>query len=486
MQSTAPIEQADLVKQNTLSGNDPDNAIKELARQLTECKPRRTSFTIPARLKQFMSFFQECYEYFEETNKAQVSTSSTSEWLMDNFYVIEQAVRQVEQDLPADYFQRLPKTQDGWTRIYILALVNTRREETRLDIEQLKHFFQVFQEITPLSTGELWALPLMLRLAVLESLAEALAAVTKKKWDPLAPPKLGAEVLTSFDLSDDHDLNVANSILNLRLLATQDWKAFFEAASVLEKILHGDPAGIYSRMDFDTRNHYRNAIEDLADGSTVDEAGIAAQAIELAGASTSVREQHVGYWLIGAGRETLEAQMKFRPTLFQRLVRAIQKNATVFYLGSIGLLTFALSLLIILYSASVGGTLLHLIAAGVLSLVPVSSVAIDLINGLVISLIPPRTLPKMNFENSVPEDCRTIVVIPALLATERDVLFLHSQIERHFIGNSDPNIFFAILTDFADAPEKEMPNDQEPIAQTRATIETLNKKYGNGNYRPFY
>ena len=127
-----------------------------------------------------------------------------------------------------------------------------------------------------------------------------------------------------------------------------------------------------------------------------------------------------------------------------------------------------------------------MIAAGVLSLLPLSSVAIDLINGLVISLIPPRTHPKLNFENGVPEECRTMVVIPALLATERDAPFLLSQIERHFIGNSDPNIFFALITDFADAPEKEMPNDQEPVAQTRAAIEALNKKYANGNYRPFY
>ena len=90
MQSTAPIEQADLLKQNTsLPGNDPDQVIAKLARQLSDCRPRRSSFIIPARLKQFTRFFQECYDYFEETNKAQVSTSQTSEWLMDNFYVIE-------------------------------------------------------------------------------------------------------------------------------------------------------------------------------------------------------------------------------------------------------------------------------------------------------------------------------------------------------------------------------------------------------------
>src|SRR5215211_140154 len=395
MQSTAPIEQANLLKQNTpLSGNDPDQAIAELARQLADCKPRRTSFPIPARLKQFMRFFQECYEYFEETNKAQVSTSQTSEWLMDNFYVIEQAVRQLEQDLPADYYQRLPKTQDGWARTYIVALValaSTRREGIRLEIEQIRHLLQVFHEITPLNTGELWALPLLLRLTVLESLAEALASVTKKKWGSISPPKLSVEAFPPPDLQADPDLIVANSILNLRLLGTQDWKTFFESTSVLEKTLGRDPAGIYARMDFDTRNQYRNIVEELADGSPMDEAGIAGQAVELARAGASAREQHVGYLLIGAGREALEAQIKFRPSFSEALVRTIQKNATVFYLGGIALLTFALCLLIVLYTSSAGGTLVHLIVAGALSLLPLSSAAIDLINGLVIVLIPPHT-----------------------------------------------------------------------------------------------
>lgn len=487
MSSIAPIEQAELSKPNTSSPDiDPDQVIVELARELDDCQPRRASFTIPARLKQFMRFFQECYEYFEETNKTQVATSQTSEWLMDNFYVIEQAVRQVEQDLPADYYQRLPKTRDGWARIQLIAMANTRREETRLEIEQLRHFLQVFQDTTPLDTGELWALPLMLRLMMLESLAEALSVVTKVKWDPIPSPNLNVAISASSDLQANPDLIVANSILNLRLLATQDWKIFFEATSVLERILRSDPADIYTQMDFETRNHYRGVIEDLAAGSSLDEAGVATHAIELAQSGGSRREGHVGYYLIDTGREALEARINFRPRLSQALVRIIQKNATAFYLGSIALLTFTLCLLIALYTSSAGGTLVHMLVAGVLSLLPVSSVAIDLMNGLVISLIPPRTLPKLNFENGVPEDCRTMVVIPALLATERDAPFLLGQIERHFIGNSDPNIFFALITDYADASEKDIPNDREPITQVRAAIEALNQKYANGNYRPFY
>jgi cyclic beta-1,2-glucan synthetase len=429
MPSIAPIEQADLSKQNISPPDiDPDQFIVELARELDHCRPRRASFTIPARLKQFMRFFQECYEYFEETNKTQVATSQTSEWLMDNFYVIEQAVRQVEQDLPADYYQRLPKTRDGWTRIHLVAIANARREEARLEMEQLRHFLRVFQDTTPLDTGELWALPLMLRLTVLDSLAEALAAVTKLRWDSIPSPKLSVASYPSPDLQSNPDLIVANSILNLRLLATQDWKIFFESTSVLEKNLRRDPAELYDRMDFETRNHYRGVIEDLSAGSSLGEAGIAEQAIELAQSGTSARAGHVGYYLIDRGRDALETRIKFRPRFSQALVRIIQTNATAFYLGSIALLTFTLFLLIVLYTASAGGTLLHMIAAGVLSLLPISSVAIDLLNGLVISLIPPRTLPKLNFENGVPEECRTMVVIPSLLASERDAPFLLSQI----------------------------------------------------------
>jgi len=87
MQNTAPaVSQTETVQQNiSVAHNEPEEAILELARGLSNCAPRRTSFTIPARLKQFMEFFQSCYEYFDESTKAQVSTSQTAEWLLDNF-----------------------------------------------------------------------------------------------------------------------------------------------------------------------------------------------------------------------------------------------------------------------------------------------------------------------------------------------------------------------------------------------------------------
>src|SRR4030095_11225860 len=299
-------------------------SLLKLAQQLISCTPRRGNFPIPARLKTLKEFFETAYLHFEETNKTQVAVSHVAEWLLDNFYVLEQAIRQLEEDLPVDYYQRLPQTNDGWTRIYILALGITRWDDSRIDIERIKNLTQTFQSVTPLRVGELWALPLMLRLTVLETLAEGLADVTKLKWEILSQPAIWQKIKTTNSelVAEENyaqgksESMVVNSILNLRLLATQDWKEFFETTSVLEKTLRNDPENIYSQMDFETRNHYRGIIEELGFRSPVSEADIASQVVEFAQTGSGLRDKHVGYYLIGPGRAQLETAIKYQPGLF--------------------------------------------------------------------------------------------------------------------------------------------------------------------------
>jgi cyclic beta-1,2-glucan synthetase len=467
----------------------------ELAQQLASCAPRRGEFPIPDQLKNFMEFFQSAYQYFDEATKTEVSVSHAAEWLLDNFYVLEQALRHVEEDLPAAYYDRLPKTEDGGLRIYILVLAIMQQNNARFDIEQIKNFIQKFQSVTPLSTGELWALPMILRLTAMEALAEGLATITKLKWDTAPRPALWKKI-TAADSSDGileqvspqttAETLVVNSILNLRMLATQDWKAFFESTSVLEKILRDDPAEVYAQMDFETRNHYRGVVEELARGSSVTESNIASQVIQLAQAGASARKQHVGYYLIGPGAIKLEGQISYRPQLYNYVTRLMQKHATGFYLVSIAALTILFTSLLVSYAARAGGNIAQIFLAAILVVLPASAAAIGIVNWLVVSIIPPRTLPKLDFQTGVPSEFRTMVVIPALLGTDRDAPFLIRQIEHHFLANTDPNIFFALITDFADAPEKKMPGDDQTVARARTAIEQLNKKYGRRGYRPFY
>ncbi|HSJ86377.1 MAG TPA: hypothetical protein VK909_04140, partial [Anaerolineales bacterium] len=436
-----------------------DHLISRLAEELKESKPHKTPFPLPARLKELGVFFQQAYNYFNQPTQAQVAVSSTSEWLLDNFHVIEQAIHVVQDDLPADYYSRLPKTSDGLPRIYTIALA-INEDGSRLDVEQIQSFIHVFQKTTALQVGELWALPLLLRLSILETLAEGLAEITKLKLSPAQQSPTWTKIKSaSTATAADAETKVINSITNLRRIATIEWKEFFEATSVLEKILRRDPTNLYGHCDFDTRNQYRNVIEELAYGSGMEEQEVAAQAVSLAAAGNTLREKHVGYYLIAEGRPQLERQVHFRPAPRQRFLTFLHKHPTSIYLGTISVVSLLIVLGIMYYSIHSGATLFQLIATALLAIIPGSVLAVDFINWMVGLIIPPQMLPKLNFESGVPDQYRTMVVVPALFGTERDVAFLMRQIELHYVANTDPNLFFALLTDFADAPEKELPED---------------------------
>ena len=271
-----------------------------------------------------MDFFQECYEYFDESTKAQVSTSQSAEWLLDNFYVVEQAVRQIEEDLPADLLSA-PAQNAGWLGAHLPRCPGKHAQ--RGDASRSRSDQELPANI---SGGD----PAQHR----RTLGIAVACCDWQCWSPwprrwprspgadgisVSQPDIweGIDVVALLRPDPDPNVIVANSILNLRLLGTQDWKAFFEATSILEKTLRSDPAGLYAQMDFETRNRYRSVVEELANGSAMDEAGIARQAIQLAQAAeaaASTREKHVGYYLIAEGRETLEARINFRPRFPRR------------------------------------------------------------------------------------------------------------------------------------------------------------------------
>ncbi len=97
-----------------------------------------------------------------------------SEWLLDNFYLIEEQIRTAKRHLPKDYSRELPRLQKGPSaglpRVYDIALETIAHSDARLDPEGLSRFVAAYQSVTPLKLGELWAIPIMLRLALIENL----------------------------------------------------------------------------------------------------------------------------------------------------------------------------------------------------------------------------------------------------------------------------------------------------------------------------
>src|SRR5262249_17393108 len=88
------------------------------------------------------------------------------EWLLDNFHVVQEHIREVRDSLPAGYYQELPELAEGalagYPRVYELAITLISHTEGRIDLENVDLFVESFQRVSPLSIGELWAIPAML------------------------------------------------------------------------------------------------------------------------------------------------------------------------------------------------------------------------------------------------------------------------------------------------------------------------------------
>ena len=185
-------------------------------------------------------------------------------------------------------------------------------EEYQLDQGRLSRFVAAYQQVHAFTIGELWAVPTMLRLALLETLAQAAGRITRQATDTGVTGSSPA-ASDSPAVLNDNDV-VANCILSLRRLNSQDWNRFFEGVSLVQQILSKDPAGIYARMDFASRDRYRGVVEMLAHATGQDETVVAQKAIDL----TSVNDD---------GAAPAEGDGVIPPEASSRMPTTVNSNA---------------------------------------------------------------------------------------------------------------------------------------------------------------
>ncbi|AMO73315.1 cellobiose phosphorylase [Sphingorhabdus sp. M41] len=323
----------------------------------------------------------------------------------------------------------------------------------------------------------------MLRIACLEILVSSLTTILQ---GPIKQPFAPTDLAVARRSLDDTE-RVARSIANLSLVASISWEDFFDQTSRVESILSKDPAKYYARMDFETRDRYRRAIETLSSYSEMSEADIAARVVKQAAAATSDQQQdHVGYWLIGKGRRQFEQLQGLKLPLGRRLRRAVFDHAGLFYFFA--LLSFWIGAFIIpaLYLWFVTATTIEWAGSLLVMLLPASILSISLVQRLVTLVVPPKILPKLDFSDGLPADCKTIAVMPVLIGKPDEIADLIQQIEAHWLSNSDRYLQLALLADLADAPTEHMTVDDEITRQLIEQIQALNKRHGKKGVGPFH
>src|SRR6185436_10437198 len=288
------------------------------------------------------------YRNIAETVLANQEITPAAEWILDNFHVVDEQLRGIRDHLPGSYYRRLPKIAsghlEGYPRVYGLAWAYVAHTDSRFEMETLQRFVRAYQRGQPLTIGEIWAVAIHLRVALVENLrrlsrliilsreeragADALAdrllglgdrpaesadetlrdlgdaplarafavqlVQRLRGQDPSVMPalawleaRLGAQGTTADEVvAEEHqsqaaaNVTVRNIITSMRWMSSIDWTVFFESVSPVDEVLRTAPG--FAAMDFNTRDEYRARIERLSRRSPHSEIELAREAVSVA------------------------------------------------------------------------------------------------------------------------------------------------------------------------------------------------------------
>src|SRR5689334_2296691 len=435
-------------------------------------------------------------------------------------------------------------------RVYRLAVELIDLTGHRPTSEGIVSFLNAYQDIAPLTMAELWVFPLMLRLVLLQRIQrlsertsvrqhqkeiadfwsnrllnaaerspaeferivsaldqesegptahfiarlgeqlhkEEFLLIPIQKWIEVKTGQPLADIIRTEHAEEANDLMlISDAIGSLRQLSELQYPKIVEAVSRMEAILRSDSAGIHARSDFATRDRCRRVVEAVARQSKCSELDVARTVVALSeqGRPGSL-EQCTAYYLLDRGLPELESRLGRRVPLRERRLRFIYRNPALLYLGGLATLTLAIvgAFLYAAYIAAVALPLLVLL--GALALIPASELATFLLQVRLSWVLPPRVLPKMSFENDIPGDCRTLVVVPMMLLTPDSIRGELEKLEVRYLANPAANLYFSLLSDFTDAEKPEMPEDDDLLGVAVKGIEQLNARHDGERFILFH
>ncbi|MEX0877551.1 MAG: glucoamylase family protein [Candidatus Spechtbacterales bacterium] len=488
------------------------------------------------------------------------------EWLFDNFYLINKSVKDILENANKKGLKKLPFTgyQNKYVpRIYFILLEFLNLTENDLKRETLFNFIESYQKKAPLSVTELRAIPLFLKIILVEKSSALVSVSTSffkeyeeaEKWfkiikkevkkDKTKYPEITSRLVKNFgiipvnfgyhllpllsaegkdmkpivrwlksnflkqgipveDLSsleskkrDKHMRLLGNIVNGLRWTNQVRWEKFESSINVVDKVLSKDPSGVFSSCDDKTLGSYREVILQIAERTGIDESEVAKTAVSLSKRefkesvktdthSANHADGHVGYYLVDKGRAELEKRTGYKHTVTEKIYRFILDNATPIYFGLVGLFTVFLS--------AVWGFILalhtplsnHLIAVVVtVSLLLNVEVVVYLLGAIVAKFLPSKRLPRIDYLKGSAKPPDTVVVIPSMFRDKDSLERIVSRLETHFLGNSNENLYFALLLDFQDDSKEKASKDQAQVEAAEEGIRRLNEKYSPEKQRFF-
>lgn len=477
-------------------------------------------------------------EVYRSTNEAAVrgeTITPAAQWLLDNNYVVDEALAQVRRDLPLKYYRELPEiTIAGGRkipRVLGLAWLYVMHTDSSVTSASFHALVQGYQKTQPLQIGELWALPSILRFVLLENLRRLALRVNRSREMRQVANLVADRILGSGSIEAGvAALNALSAHARDTTFATQllyrlrdgsrhagEALAWLEeelekSGSDAEETIIGEHQTLssgnvttgniirslrlvddvewsdwfeelsqvdallrentdFEALDFPSRDQYRSAIEKLAKRSKLAEVEVARRAIEAS------EGDDVGFILVGSKRQEFERSLGYKVPAGTSFFRFYRK------LGWVGIAVPVLFLTMLLLVAA--GFALSGVGLGapivllmlLLFAIPASEGAVGLYNTLTLLALKPSRMVGYEYKEGVPEDAQTLVVVPALINSRDDVDESVHNLEVHYLANMKGAISFALLSDWVDADVEVRPGDNELLDYARKCVAELNARY---------
>ena len=552
-----PLAAEEPLRSQLLSAEQMERRGKALAREHRVHDHPQPDLLL-SRLKENEGLLDDANTLLTKMVQDDVRITPAGEWLLDNYYLIEEQIRTARRHLPKGYSRELPSLSKGpsagMPRVYELAMEAIAHGDGRIDAETLSLFVAAYQSVTPLKMGELWAVPIMLRLALIENLRRMAVRVMRDgvdhrlagDWADLLnetaesapknvvlvvadmarsnPPLSGAFVseltrgihgrsavlampmswieqwVTDSGLSIEalvhaesqqqasDQVSISNSIGSLRFLANMDWREFVETMSLVDETLRGDPAGTYASMDFSTRDLYRHVVEKVARRSGASEMEVARCVVELAQANATARDihSHVGYYLVDDGIAQTKAAVAALDTANKSVRLRPRRIPLAVYLVPIIAVALAFTWALVAEASADRFDWVWLCLIGALGVITFSELGIALVNWTATVLVAPQPLPRMDYSEGLPASARTLVVVPSMIGTIDGIDALVEGLEVRFLANRDAHLHFGLLTDFLDADQQILPDDEALLEHALRQVERLNTRYAPESHDLFF
>lgn len=419
-------------------------------------KTDKKTYPIPRMINNYY-VIKQVYDLLNEHVKLGIAIHPAGEWILDNFYVIEETVKTIQKEMTLKKYKNFVGISNGkyagFARVYVLAAEIVNYTDNKINPEDLENYLAAYQTKKTLNMDEIWNIGIFLQIAIIENIRQICEKIyisqiekykveaiieniieknketkynkkyTKKDYDVKYPfveylsyklKKYGRkskpylEILedvvekTGSTLSDiikkEHfdiainKISIGNCITSIKKIQRINFLEIFEKINCVEEILKKDPAKIYEKMDYKTKDYYRQKIKEISKKTKISELYIAKKLLELANkGKENTKKQHIGYYLFGKNVKILYKKIGSKiPSIID------EKQKVKLYISGIFILTIIFSILVMSKYCSKMPKILGIIG-GILLLIPISEIVIQLIQYILRKIYQAKINSKTRF-----------------------------------------------------------------------------------------